>query len=85
MRIRSACCLACSKLRTKKEIPRGSSERGALLLHKEVLQMRPWALQALSVVAWVQSASPGEHPQSVTDCNDVACVAASLLYSLFTL
>jgi len=39
--------------------------------------MRPWALQALSAVAWVQSASPGEHPQSVTDCNDVACVAAS--------
>ena len=36
----------------------------------------PWALTA---VAWVQSALPEEHPQPVpvTDCNDVACVAAS--------
>ena len=42
------------------------------------LHMRPWALQALSAVAWVQAASRGEHvPQPVTDCNDVACVSAS--------
>ena len=34
---------------------------------------------ALTAVAWVQSALPEEHPQPVpvTECNDVACVAAS--------
>ena len=44
---------------------------------RQSCRMRPWVLQALSAVAWVQSTSLGEHPQSITDCNDVACVSAS--------